>query len=91
MFAGNKIFEVMFKASEYGMNPPDYQGISSKTFLFWATTFDNILADITSEHHPDMFSTVEKWFKCLKIMINMYKLSQKQTASMNFTSPKDAI
>lgn len=63
MYAGNKIFEIMFKGSEHGYNGNVYQGINPKNFLFWLTTFENVLADIVDEYNPEIVSATEKWFK----------------------------
>ena len=84
IFAGNKAFDIMFKASEHGYNGSEYQGINNKNFTFWITTFENVLTDIVDEYNPDSYCATEHWFKCLKIIINMYKLNNKQTVMMNF-------
>jgi hypothetical protein len=91
MYAGNKVFEMLFKGSEYGNSGFEYEGISNKNFLFWITTFENVVADITDEYNPEIFSSLEKWYKCIRIMINMYKLNNKQTAEMNFSNHVDAV
>ena len=91
MFAGNKVFNLMFKASEHGYNGTEYQGINNKNFHFWLTTFENVLADIADEFNPEIFSAFEYWFKWIKTMINMYKMNNKQTAELNFKNPIDAV
>ena len=91
MFAGNKVFNLMFKASEHGYNGTEYQGINNKNFQFWITTFENVLTDITDDFNPEVFSAFEYWFKWIKVMINMYKMNNKQTAEMNFKNPIDAV